>query len=76
MTARTRLVLGLAFMLFCPAPALAPPAPKPKPKPLLQQLPNDRLGGRVPGQRVQVALDDDGGRSFVHGPGHRRTKRR
>jgi hypothetical protein len=41
-----------------------------------QQLPNDRLGGRVPEQRVQVALDDDGGRFFVHGQGHRRSKRR
>jgi integrase len=28
-----------------------------------------RLGGRVPGQGVQVALDDDGGRRFVHGWG-------
>src|SRR5262249_33616465 len=34
-----------------------------------QQLSNDRLGGRVPGQGVQVALDDDGGRFLVHGQG-------
>ena len=42
---------------------------------LLQQLSNDRLGGRVRGQRVKVALDDDGSRFFVHGRGHRRTGR-
>jgi hypothetical protein len=41
-----------------------------------QQLSNDRLGGGVPGQGVQVTLDDDGGRFFVHGRGHRRTRRR
>jgi hypothetical protein len=28
-----------------------------------------RLGGRVPGQGIQVALDEDGGPLFVHGRG-------
>src|SRR5262249_33458204 len=32
-----------------------------------QQLSNDWLAGGVPGQGIQVALDDDGGRFFVHG---------
>src|SRR5262249_50863194 len=32
-------------------------------------------GGRVPGQRVQLALNDDGGRCFVHGQGHLRNTR-
>src|SRR5262249_7502380 len=41
-----------------------------------QQLSNDRLGGgRVPGQGVQVALDDDGGRFFVHGQGPKDPRR-
>ena len=40
-----------------------------------QQLPDDRLGGGVPGQGVQVALDDGGGRFFVHGRGTRGTSR-
>ena len=34
-----------------------------------QQLSNDRLGGRVPGRGVQLALDDDGGRFVGHGRG-------
>src|SRR5262249_14140944 len=32
-----------------------------------QQLSNDWLAGSVPRQRIQVALDDDGGLSFGHG---------
>ena len=35
----------------------------------LQELLNGRLGGRVSGQGVQVALDDGSGRFFVHGQG-------
>jgi hypothetical protein len=31
-----------------------------------QQLANDRLGDTVPGQCIQISLDDDGGRLFVH----------
>ena len=31
----------------------------------IQQLANDRVGGEVVGQRVQVALDDGGSRLFV-----------
>jgi hypothetical protein len=33
----------------------------------LQQRPDDRLGGRIPGQRIQVTLDGGSGSSFVHG---------
>ena len=32
----------------------------------LQQLPDDRLGGRIAGQGVQVALHDGGGGFFTH----------
>src|SRR5262249_54522708 len=41
----------------------------------VQQLANERLGGRVAEQRVQVALDDGGSRSFLHGEAHRRRRR-
>ena len=33
----------------------------------VQQRPDDRLGGRLPGQGVQVALHDSRGVLFVHG---------
>jgi hypothetical protein len=33
----------------------------------VQQRPNDRFGGPVPGQPIQVTLDDGGSRFFVHG---------
>ena len=36
---------------------------------------DELLGGVVAGllTALRIALDDDGGRFFVHGPGHRRT---
>ena len=33
----------------------------------VQQRPDDRLRGRIPGQLVQVALHDRGGVFFGHG---------
>jgi hypothetical protein len=41
---------------------------------LFQQLSNDRLGGRVPGQRVQVTLDNAGSQFLVYGQDTRRTR--
>jgi Epoxide hydrolase N terminus len=40
-----------------------------------QQLPHEWIGDRVPGQRVQVALDDGSGGFLGHGQGTGRTKR-
>ena len=37
----------------------------------VEQGPDDRLGGRIPGQLVQVALDHGGGVLFAHGATHR-----
>ena len=34
-----------------------------------QQLSNERFGGRIPRQRVQVALDEDDGRFFLQDQG-------
>ena len=39
-----------------------------------QQLSNDKLGGGIPRKGVQVSLNDDGGRCFVHRQGHPRIK--
>ena len=39
-----------------------------------RQFANGRLGGGVAGQGVQVSLDDDRGRFFVHGQGTRRPQ--
>src|SRR3954451_5233536 len=44
---------------------LWPTASQPVDRPV-QQLPDDRLGGRIPGQGVQVALYDSSGGFFTH----------
>src|SRR3954463_5697738 len=44
---------------------LLPTASQPVDRPV-QQLPDDRLGGRIPGQGVQVALYDGSGGFFAH----------
>jgi hypothetical protein len=44
---------------------LRPTASQPVDRPV-QQLPDDRLGGRIPGQGVQVALHSSGRGPFTH----------
>src|SRR5271155_4607012 len=40
----------------------------------VDQIPDDRFGGRVPRQRVEVALDGAGGRFFLHGQDRQRKR--
>jgi hypothetical protein len=55
---------AIVFLASATRP-LWPIASQPVDRPV-QQLPDDRLGGRIPGQGVQVALYDSSGGFFTH----------